>query len=238
MNLFERKIADTEKRISKLKAYKKIFQEALYNAMNRSKNHKDLKKELVTLKRLFLDREDIEAVEKPYEANYESQRQFLENNIEENKTKLKSAQGLFNKDHQKLMKENMLLIKMVNELEREKKDIELKSVDQYMNNNEKNSNIFKSNVAKKPAIPKVGGNNNYENKIRSLKDLLLEVEKDIQSVKLLKKNKEKEEKELKKGARKIVRYLNFIYWGNNHFYSISFSFLQFYSFPFLHFSHF
>jgi len=207
MNLFERKIADTEKRISKLRSYKKIFQEALYNAMNRSKNHKDLKKELVILKRLFLDKEDIEAVEKPYEANYESQRQFLENNINENKTKAKSAQGFFNKDHQKLMKENMNLIKIVNELERERFDIEGKSADQF-NSTDKNSNIFKNSTAKKPQLPKFGGNNSYENRIKSLKESLLEVEKDIQSLKMHKKKKAQEEKDLLKESKKRAFSMN------------------------------
>lgn len=193
MNLFERKIADTEKRITKLKVYKKIFQESLYNAMKRSKNHKDLKKELVTLKRLFLDKDDIEAVDKPYEANYESERQFLENNIEENKTKLGNAQNLFDKDHKKLMKENKDLIYIVNVLEREKSDIQSKTVEQYMNN-EKSANLAKTNFIKKPQIPKFGGTGTYENKIRLLKDALIEVENDIQYVKMAKKKREKEKK--------------------------------------------
>jgi len=203
MNLFQSKIIKTKTRIAKLKSYKKIFQEALYNAMHRAKNKKDLKKELVTLKRLFLEKEDIEAVEKPYESNYESQRQFLENNINENKTKQKSAQGLFSKDHQKLMKENMNLIKIVNELEREKKDIEGKSVDQYMSSNEKNTNTLKSNITKKPALPKVGVNNTFENKIRTLRESLLEVEKDIQVLKLSKKKRVEDEAEKMKDDKMI-----------------------------------
>ena len=39
---------------------KKLFQENLYNSMKRAKNHKDCKRELVLLKRNFLDKEKID----------------------------------------------------------------------------------------------------------------------------------------------------------------------------------
>ena len=101
--------------------------------MKRSKNHKDLKREIVNLKRLFLDKEMIIHVEKPYEANYESQRQFLEKNKIDHETKIEDSEDLFSQDHKKLMKENMNLIRIINDLERENKEIEEKSIQEFIN---------------------------------------------------------------------------------------------------------
>ena len=101
----------------------------------------------------------------------------------------------------------MNLIKIVNELEREKRDIEGKSVDQYMGG-EVSSNMLKNNANKKPPLPKVGGNNTFENKIRSLKESLLEVEKDIQSLKMIRKKKAQEEANAMKDNKKRAFSMN------------------------------
>ena len=45
MKLYERQIKDTEKRIQKLKNYKKIFQTSLYTSILKAGNHKEYKKE-------------------------------------------------------------------------------------------------------------------------------------------------------------------------------------------------
>jgi len=189
MNLYERQIAKTEKLIEQNKNYKRMFQDALHHAMN-AKSNKELKRELVNLKRMFLDKDDLVTSDKPNEKNYDNRRQFLENNIEEQKNKLKNAQNLFFKDHEKLMFENMNLIKIVNELEKDKKEIEGKSIDQFLN---PDKNAFKSGN-KKPELPRIGGNNSHENKIRALRDQVLEIEKEIQLIIMANKKKEKEDK--------------------------------------------
>ncbi len=167
MNLYERQIAKTEKLIEQNKNYKRVFQDALHQAMN-AKTNKELKKELVKLKRMFLDKEELEGMDKPNEKNYDNRRQYLENNIEEQKNKLKNAQNLFFKDHEKLMFENMNLIRIVNELQKDKKKIEGKNVEQFMSSDK---NIFKNQgLPKKPDLPKIGGNNTHENKVRTLRE--------------------------------------------------------------------
>lgn len=190
MKNFERQISDTEKRIDKLRDYKKLFQESLYMAMKRAHNHKDLKKELVNLKKFFLDKESIDMVDKPYETNYESQRQFLENNISDYKLKIENTQKLFTQDHQKLMRENMNLIKIVNELEREKKDIESIPVESFINPN-KNNMLLKGKVKQKALLPAFNvGSSSLERRAYDLKRELYEMEIEIQLLKA-KQNKEK-----------------------------------------------
>jgi WD40 repeat protein len=203
MKLYERQISDTEKRIEKLKNYKKLFQESLYHSMKRAKDHKGLKKELVNLKRLFLDKEFIEMVEKPYESNYESQRQFFENNITDYKQKIENTQKLFGQDHQKIMRENMNLIKIVNELEREKKDIESIPHDSY--NPNKPSSILKPKASIKENLPLFAKGNSSSNEQQAtlLKKELYEIEKELQLIKL-KQKKEKENKEKGKKDTKIT----------------------------------
>lgn len=197
MKLYERQIGDTEKRIEKLKNYKKLFQESLYNAMKRAKNHKDLKKELVTLKRLFLDKESIEMVEKPYESNYESQRQFLENNITDFKGKIDNTQRIFTQDHNKLMRENMNLISLVNELEREKKDIESQPFDSYATTN-KSTNLMQPKTSIKASLPMFNtGSSSLEQKAYDLKKEIYEIEKELQMIKMEGKHKKDKKKELK-----------------------------------------
>jgi len=162
---------ETEKRIEISKNYKSVFQEELFNAMKRSKNHKELKREIVNLKRLFLDKEMIVNVEKPYEANYESQRQFLEKNKIDHETKIEDSEDLFSQDHKKLMKENMNLIRIINDLERENKEIEEKSIDDFINPKKtvvKNKQQFKESL---PHFTKRSGSNEH---------LELELKKDIE----------------------------------------------------------
>lgn len=125
IKIHEEQISKTEKRIEELRNYKKLFQENLYNSMKRARNHKDCKKELVLLKRNFLDKEKIENVEKPFESNYELQREFLEKNVDHNKNKISKLNDLFVNDHNKVMKEKRQLIDIVNQLEKEKKEIEV-----------------------------------------------------------------------------------------------------------------
>ena len=198
MNLYERQIAKTEKQIEQNKAYKRMFQDALHHAMN-AKTNKELKKELVNLKRMFLDKDELDGVDKQNTKNYDNRRQILENSIDEQKNKLRNAQNLFFKDHEKLMFENMNLIKIVNELEKDKKEIEGKSIDQFINPDK--SSTKPGGVTKKPDLPKIGGMNSHENKVRSLRDEVLEIEKEIQLIIMEKKKKEKEDKNNEKKNR-------------------------------------
>lgn len=195
MKLYERQIKDTEKRIQKLKNYKKIFQTSLHNSLLKAGTHKEYKKELVILKRLFLDKEFIEVVEKPHESNYESQRQYLEKSIDDYKSKIESKQKLFGQDHAKLMRENMNLINIVNELEREKKEVELTS---YVSEKKLN-NPLKGKTTSKPGLPVFDrSKNNLEQKSYNLEKELFEIEKEIQLIRIRQKKEEEREKERKK----------------------------------------
>lgn len=195
MKLYERQIKDTEKRIHKLKNYKKIFQTSLYSSILKAGNHKEYKKELVKLKRFFLDKEFIENVEKPHESNHEAQRQYLEKSIDDYKSKIESKQKLFGQDHSKLMRENMNLINIVNELEREKKEVELSS---YVSEKKMN-NPLKAKTINKPDLPVFDRNkNNLEQKSYTLEKQLFEMEKDIQLIKIKRKKEEEKEREKKK----------------------------------------
>ena len=90
IKIHQDQITKTEKRIENLRKYKKIFQENLYNSMKRARNHKDCKRELVLLKRNFLDKEKVDKIVKPFESNYELQREFLEKNVDHIKNKIKN----------------------------------------------------------------------------------------------------------------------------------------------------
>ncbi len=187
---------ETEKRIEISKNYKSVFQEELFNAMKRSKNHKDLKREIVNLKRLFLDKEMIVNVEKPYEANYESQRQFLEKNKIDHETKIEDSEDLFSQDHKKLMKENMNLIRIINDLERENKEIEEKSIDDFINPKKtvvKNRQHFKESL---PHFTKRSGSNEH---------LELELKKEIE---LLEQKIQVRKMEIKENAIKQKKNQN------------------------------
>jgi len=198
MKLYERQIKDTEKRIQKLKNYKKIFQTSLYTSILKAGNHKEYKKELVKLKRFFLDKEFIENVDKPHESNHEAQRQYLEKSIDDYKSKIESKQKLFGQDHSKLMRENMNLINIVNELEREKKEVELSS---YVSEKKMN-NPLKAKTLNKPGLPVFDRNkNNLEQKSFNLEKQLFEMEKEIQLIRI--KNKKEEEKEREKRKKEI-----------------------------------
>ncbi len=195
MKLYERQIKDTEKRIQKLKNYKKIFQTSLHNSSLKATCHKEYKKELVILKRLFLDKEFIEVVEKPHESNHEAQRQYLEKSIDDFKNKIESKQKLFGQDHAKLMRENMNLINIVNELEREKKEVELSS---YVSEKKMN-NPLKAKTILKPELPVFNrSKNNGEQKSFNLEKELFEIEKEIQLIRIKQRKEEEKEKERKK----------------------------------------
>lgn len=199
MKLYERQIKDTEKRIQKLKNYKKIFQTSLYNSLLKATNHKEYKKELVILKRLFLDKEFIEVVEKPHESNHESQRQYLEKSIDDYKSKIESKQKLFGQDHAKLMRENMNLINIVNELEREKKEVELSS---YVSEKKMN-NPLKAKSTSKPDLPVFNrSKNNEEQKSYNLEKELFEIEKEIQLIRIRQRKEEEKERERQKREQK------------------------------------
>jgi len=195
MKLYERQIKDTEKRIQKLKNYKKIFQTSLHNSSLKATCHKEYKKELVILKRLFLDKEFIEVVEKPHESNHEAQRQYLEKSIDDFKNKIESKQKLFGQDHAKLMRENMNLINIVNELEREKKEVELSS---YVSEKKMN-NPLKAKTILKPELPVFNrSKNNGEQKSFNLEKELFEIEKEIQLIRIKQRKEEEKENERKK----------------------------------------
>lgn len=198
MKVKEKQIEATEKSIDKIKNYKKLFQEQLYHSMKKAKNHKDLKKELVLLKRLFLDKEFVDVVEKPYESNYESQRQFLEDNITNYGKKISDTQSLFTQDYQKIMRENKKLLTIVNELEKEIKEIKVTANDFKMN---KTAVSLRPRYNAKPSLPMFNKTEDSSNdqKAIKLKKQLFELEKEIQNVReKRKKDKLKEDKEMLK----------------------------------------
>ncbi|MCQ2818127.1 MAG: hypothetical protein MJ252_12750 [archaeon] len=204
ITILEEQIKMTEKRIAKLDAYNRLFQESLYNSMKRAKNHKDCKRELVLLKRNFLDKDNIENIDKPFETNYEQQRKFLEENVAQYKTKISHVINLFGSDYKKVMVEKKKLIEIVNQLKKEEKEIK--------------ENDFKSNqgggagkekVKLKGDIPDVFKKKNLtkeeveeEDEETILKDLsteLKEVEKKIQWYKYWQKRNREESKEKMEG---------------------------------------
>ena len=111
--------------------------------MKRARNHKDCKRELVLLKRNFLDKEKVDKIVKPFESNYELQREFLEKNVDHIKNKISKMNDLFVNDHNKVMKEKRQLIEIVNQLEKEKKEIKENDT------NEKISSITKPKTESK-----------------------------------------------------------------------------------------
>jgi hypothetical protein len=64
--------------------------------------------------------------------------------------------------------------------------------------NPEKGNLLKNKVQRKPDLPKLGGNNTHENKVRTLRDQLLEVEKEIQMIKMTRTKKKTEELENEK----------------------------------------
>jgi hypothetical protein len=150
IKIHEEQISKTEKRIEELRKYKKLFQENLYNSMKRAKNHKDCKRELVLLKRNFLDKEKIENVEKPFESNHELQREFLEKNVDHYKGKINTMNKIFVNDHSKVMKEKRQLISIENQLEKERREIQ--EADTYKS--DKVSGASKPRGKKKADVPR------------------------------------------------------------------------------------
>lgn len=212
MNLYKKQIAKCEQQILKNKKYIKLFKQALYQSSLRATTYKSLKKRIIELKRWFLDIDYIEELEKTSDdSDYEKQRDFLEENNKNNKEKIRSTQKLFGQDHQKLMRENMNLIRIVNELERELHEIDIRD-----NENSENFKLkdFNKNKIKVP-LPSInnGGVSSLGQKEKELKRELLEIEKKIQMIPLLKRkdkrDKEekdkKEKKEKKESERKELR---------------------------------
>ena len=190
MNLHEKQITDLENEIQRFRNYKNIFRIALYNSCMKRSNHKELKKELIKLKRMFLDKEFIENEDKPQENNYESMRKLYEGKIFDLDMKLKNNQGLFAQEHSKLMRENMNLIIINNLLEKEKKAIEENSQD-LMSENAKVAHTKQ----KKDFIPKVNKVLTPEDKmIEELKEEIMNVEKQIQFVRESKKKEVNKDK--------------------------------------------
>ena len=197
IKIHEDQISKTEKRIEELRNYKKIFQENLYNSMKRARNHKDCKRELVLLKRNFLDKEKIDNIEKPFESNYELQREFLEKNVDHIKNKISKMNDLFVNDHNKVMKEKRQLIEIVNQLEKEKKEIKENDTNDKISSITKPKTKLKSDVPRFPHPKKKKGDEDDEeeedeNTLKELADELKAVEKEIQWCKYLERKQEKE----------------------------------------------
>lgn len=202
IKIHEDQISKTEKRIEELRKYKKLFQENLYNSMKRARNHKDCKKEVVLLKRNFLDKEKIENVEKPFESNYERQREFLEENVDHYKNKINKLNDLFANDHNKVMKEKRQLIDIVNQLEKEKKEIG----DNEFYNRDNISSITKPKGKLKPEVPKFSlmkkeDSSSDEVILKNLSNELKEIEKEIQLIRYWSNKKKIDEKMKEKKNR-------------------------------------
>jgi cilia- and flagella-associated protein 57 len=200
MKLHERQIFDTEKNIEKLQNYKKLFQDSLYHSMKKVKNHKELKKELIKLKELFLDKEYIEQLEKPFDNNPELQRHFIETSINEYKLKLDNGRLLLSQDFNKIMRENRKLLTIVNELEQERKEIIHANKGKNVS---KSMNFTRLKAYNKPMLPVIGYNRekSVENKIQRMKKQLLELEREILYIKEVKK---KEDSKNEKRGRKNI----------------------------------
>ena len=180
--------------------------------MKKARNHKDCKRELVLLKRNFLDKEKIDNIEKPFEANYELQREFLEKNVDHYKNKISKLNDLFVNDHNKVMKEKRQLIDIVNQLEKEKKEIE---ENEYKKDNV--ASITKPKIKLKADVPrfsqtmkkkkkKVEGEDNKEedeeNTLKELAEELKEIEKEIQWYKYWARKQETEKMNEKQMMRR------------------------------------
>jgi chromosome segregation ATPase len=203
IKIHEDQISKTEKRIESLRNYKKIFQENLYNSMKRARNHKDCKRELVLLKRNFLDKEKVDKIVKPFESNYELQREFLEKNVDHIKNKISKMNDLFVNDHNKVMKEKRQLIEIVNQLEKEKKEIKENDTNEKISSITKPKTKLKSDVPRFPHPKKKKGDEDDEeeedeNTLKELADELKAVEKEIQWCKYLERKQEKEKEKEKK----------------------------------------
>ena len=209
IKIHEEQISKTEKRIEELRRYKKLFQENLYNSMKRAKNHKDCKRELVLLKRNFLDKEKIDNVEKPFESNHELQREFLEKNVDHYKGKINTMNKIFVNDHSKVMKEKRQLISIENQLEKERREIQ--EADTYKS--EKVSGITKPKGKLKADVPrfphpkkKKGEENDEEEqdelKLKNLAEELKAIVKEVQWYKYWGKKKELENMNKEKNDRK------------------------------------
>ena len=221
IKIHEEQISKTEKRIEELRRYKKLFQENLYNSMKRAKNHKDCKRELVLLKRNFLDKEKIDNVEKPFESNHELQREFLEKNVDHYKGKINTMNKIFVNDHSKVMKEKRQLISIENQLEKERREIQ--EADTYKS--EKVSGItkpkgkLKSDVPRFPHPKKKKGEDNEEEemdelKLKNLAEELKTIVKEVQWYKYWGKKKElenmnKEKNDKRKGVEGDEDYNNY-----------------------------
>lgn len=201
MNLHKKQIIEREDKIDKLRKYKKLFKQALYQASQKASNYKLLKKRIIELKRWFLDKEHIDELEKiSDDSDYDKQRDFLEENNKNNKEKIRSTQKLFGQDHQKLMRENMNLIRIVNELEREKHEIDLKST-VSTNQDSQYSKSYKLKM--KNTLPIFSqGSSSLSQKEKDLTKELLEVEKKIQMIPQMKKKEKKDKEEKEKKERK------------------------------------
>jgi WD40 repeat protein len=191
MKLHERQIAKSEKTIEKLKNYIKLFQDYLYSSLKLPKNHKDLKKELVKLKTLFLDKDFIENMDTPFESNFDVQRNNYESAISEYKQKLENGRIRLSQEFNKIMRENRKLLTIVNELELEKKEVISNRYDVSKSMQIRNKITLKENL---PCIFKK--DRTSERIIYDLKNELFELEKEIILV------KEYKRKELIRNARK------------------------------------
>ncbi len=191
MKLHERQIATSEKTILKLKNYIKLFQDYLYSSLKNPKNHKDLKKVLVKLKILFLDKEIIENMDRPFESNFDSQRNSYESSISEFKQKLENGRIRLSQEFNKIMRENRKLLTIVNELELEKKEVISNRYDVS-----KSMNI-RNRINLKESLPNIfKKDRTSERIILDLKNELFELEKEIILV------KEYKRKELIRNAKK------------------------------------
>jgi len=204
MNLHEKQILDCEKEIDKLKNYKKLFKHALYLASTKAGSYKQLKRRIVELKKWFLDKEYITQLEKTSDdSDYETKREFLEENIKNNKDKIRTTQKLFSQDYQKLMRDEKNLIRTLNILEREQHEINLKD----FSKSENSGLSLKGKSKSKVSIPESNsGAFSLNRKEKELRNELHETEKKIVMINLKKKKmmeeKEKEEDKLRKKVYK------------------------------------
>jgi len=199
MNLHEKQIIECERGIERLKHYKKLFKQALFQASLKAGSYKHLKRRIVELKKWFLDKDYIEQLEKTSDdSDYETQREFLEENNKNNKEKIRSTQKLFGQDNQKLMRENMNLIKIVNELEREQCEIKQKNF-----NHEDKEVSLRGKAKSKLSVPVFSqGSSSLSQKEKDLNKELMETEKEIVMLNLKKKKMKREREELEKMERK------------------------------------
>eukprot|EP00003_Mantamonas_plastica_P007526 TRINITY_DN1634_c0_g1_i5.p1 TRINITY_DN1634_c0_g1~~TRINITY_DN1634_c0_g1_i5.p1 ORF type:complete len:1021 (+),score=468.18 TRINITY_DN1634_c0_g1_i5:488-3550(+) len=125
------KVEGLNKEISKQRAmikegesYKRSFQVELYKTVQLIKEPKELKKSVLHLNKLFKgDNVDSGGLDADIQKEYNRQRAYLEKSVAQLKAKLKRDSDMHKKDNQRIMQENVALIKEINNLRRELKQM-------------------------------------------------------------------------------------------------------------------